>query len=414
LAMMSHEIRTPMNGILGLTDQLLEGTLGAAEAGRLQAIRDSAESLLALLNDALDFSRLEAGRLTLDVQPLALAPLLARTLDPFRPEAARKGVALTLTLASDLPAVVEGDGARLRQILLNLVGNALKFTAKGAVSVWAGRGEGADALVFRVEDTGIGIAPEALPRLFHRFSQADPSISRQFGGSGLGLSICRRLAEMMDGTIQAESVPGRGSTFTVSVRLPEGGLSGSGGIATGSGGTLPVPRRSDGAPLHVLVAEDNDINRSVLEGFLVPHGIRVDHAIDGREALERAAEPRYDVILMDMHMPGLDGPDATRALREGSGPSARVPVIAVTASAYEEDRARCLAAGMNAFVTKPVRRDALHQALGAVLGGGEASAAGASGGDPGHRQLFGLAFQRVLVVAIRVGVGEGAARGDSR
>ncbi|WP_170245117.1 ATP-binding protein [Pararhodospirillum oryzae] len=379
LAMMSHEIRTPMNGILGLTDQLLEGNLGAAEAGRLQAIRDSAESLLTLLNDALDFSRLEAGRLTLDVQPLALAPLLTRTLDPFRPEAVRKGVALGVTLAPDLPAVVEGDGARLRQILLNLVGNALKFTAKGTVSVWAGRGTGADTIVFRVQDTGIGIAPEALPRLFHRFSQADPSISRQFGGSGLGLSICRRLAEMMNGTIQAASVPGRGSVFTVSVRLPEVGMSTPAGIASAPGGTLSVPRRPDGAPLHVLVAEDNDINRSVLEGFLVPHGIRVDHASDGQEALERAAATRYDVILMDMHMPGLDGPDATRALREGVGPSARVPVIAVTASAYEEDRARCLAAGMNAFVTKPVRRDALYQALVAVLEPAGPSAAGQPG-----------------------------------
>ncbi|WP_051013798.1 ATP-binding protein [Pararhodospirillum photometricum] len=368
LATMSHEIRTPMNGILGLTEHLLEGPVLPGQAERLGAIRDSAEALLTVVNDVLDFSRLEAGRLTLEIRPFALGPTLVAVLEPLRPHAQAKGLTLDLALDPTLPPWVAGDPGRLRQILINLVGNALKFTARGSVRLEVAPGvtmpgRGPNDLLFRVKDTGIGIAPDVLPRLFQRFSQADPAITRQFGGSGLGLAICRRLAEVMGGHIQAESTPGQGSVFTLCLPLPAAAPEGPPPPPPAE----PLPAAPGGRPWRVLIAEDHAINRTVLAGLLHSRGLEVEFAEDGTQALHKGLTGTHDIIFMDMRMPGLDGLEVTRRLRAQGGALARVPIIAVTANAFDDDRAVCLAAGMSAFLPKPVRRDALFATVRAQL-----------------------------------------------
>ena len=362
LAVMSHEIRTPMNGILGVAGLLMDMKLGEMERGYVRILLDSGNHLLQLINDILDFTRLDAGRLELEESAFDLPALLRATVDLLASEARAKGLSLTLEIAPTLPARVVGDARRLRQVLLNLLGNAVKFTATGGVRLAATRIGATDGHIrvgFAVADTGIGIPPEALGKLFTEFTQVDSSISRRFGGSGLGLAISRRLAERLGGTITAESTQGAGSTFRFEVTLREAGAD-----AAPASPEPPAAAPSAGpAPLRVLVAEDNATNRLVVMRMLERMGHTVEAVENGREAVAAVARGAYDVVLMDMMMPEMDGLAATAAIRALPGPVARTPILGLTAAAMRADEEACLAAGMDDFATKPINAERLAGAI---------------------------------------------------
>ncbi len=362
LAVMSHEIRTPMNGIIGVAGLLQDMPLGATEKHYVRIILDSGQHLLQLINDILDFSRLDAGRLELEEAPFDIRQVLRDSVDLLAAEAAAKGLQLGLEVAEEVPARVVGDPHRLRQVLLNLIGNGIKFTAEGAVrlSVRLVRGEGsAVRLGFAVTDTGIGIAADALGKLFTEFTQVDSSISRRFGGSGLGLAICRRLIERMGGSISVESVPGVGSTFRFDVllTLPRGEAAAPGAASVAVAGVAG----------RVLIAEDNATNRLVATRMLERMGHRVEAVENGREAVAAVQRGGFDLVLMDVMMPEMDGIAATRAIRRLPGEGGRIPIIGLTANAMADDRERCLEAGMTHFESKPISADRLSAAIVRVL-----------------------------------------------
>jgi len=357
LAMMSHELRTPMNGVIATTGLLARTRLGDDQRLYLDTIERSAQSLLTIIDDVLDWAKLEEGRLAVDPVDCAPARIVDNVVTLLRPAADEKGLHLDLEVAERIPEFLRLDPARLRQILLNLLGNAIKFTKTGRVRVALDAARGADdGVVLRliVEDSGIGIAPEALPRLFERFAQADGSISRRYGGTGLGLAIVKRLLDLMDGTIEVDSRPGEGSRFVV--RLP---------VVIGARPKTNTPPRILAAPnpLRLLVAEDNAVNRMVAEHLLRELGHAADFAEDGAQAIAMARDGDYDAILMDIQMPETDGIQATRAIRALGGPRGRVKIIAVTANAMAGDREKYLAAGMNGYVSKPIDAHALATAL---------------------------------------------------
>ncbi|MCW3475410.1 ATP-binding protein [Limobrevibacterium gyesilva] len=356
LAVMSHEIRTPMNGIIGAASLLLDMKLGAAEQHYVRIILDSGNHLLQMINDILDFSRLESGKLELEVASFDIRGLLRGAIDMLAAAAAAKSLALEIDIADDVPLRAAGDARRLRQILLNLIGNAVKFTEAGHVRVSVtrqAREPGAVRLGFTVADTGIGIAPEAQSRLFDEFTQADSSISRRFGGSGLGLAISRRLIERMGGSIEVESAPGLGSIFRFDVKLRSRRASDDAAFAQAAG-------------LRALVAEDNATNRLVVTRMLERLGHRVEAVTNGREAVDAVASRDYDLVLMDVMMPEMDGLAATRAIRAMPGERGRLAIVGLTASAMPTDEAACLAAGMDEYATKPITGDRLAEAIAAA------------------------------------------------
>ncbi len=364
LAMVSHELRTPMNGILGMHELLLGGKIEGEARHYARIAEESAQHLLLLLNELLDLSKIENGNLEIERAPFDLRRQIHLAAALLGPKAEAAGLRFDLTLDEALPLWVVGDALRFRQILLNLAGNAVKFTGHGSVSVsarLAGRTEGQATVCITVADTGPGISEETLPRLFQPFSQGDASLSRSHGGTGLGLSISRELVERMGGSIGVESEVGKGSTFRFTLPFP---------VAEG-GPELEAPETgtsmgASSAPIlaRVLVAEDNAVNQLVARRFLERLGCTVDVATTGVEAVMMCAACRYELVLMDCQMPEMDGLEATRRIREQeTGARLRVPILAITAHAGDDWRERCLAAGMDDFLSKPISFDGLVKTI---------------------------------------------------
>ncbi len=367
LANMSHEIRTPMNAILGMTELALPMAVSTEQAEYLAMVSQAGRSLLAIINDILDLSRIEAGRIELEEVEFDLERLIAEVFDLLRYGASQKGLTLTSELPPDLPRCLRGDPTRIRQILVNLIGNAVKFTQEGGVTVGVSReGGGGDVagmpltLTFFVRDTGCGIPREKQARIFESFTQADASTVRQYGGTGLGLTICLRLLGLMGGALRVESEPGQGSTFWFTVPLAVGN-------------TPCPPQRAEAAasfalpdrPLRILLVDDTSMNQILAARILERAGHVPVVVENGQDAIAILGREEFDLVLMDVMMPVMDGLEATRRIRAGTTAvlNRDIPIIAMTAQAMKEDRARCLAAGMNDYVAKPIQLDEFFRAI---------------------------------------------------
>ncbi len=370
LATMSHEIRTPMNSIIGFTKILMDTPDLPPQVRRQLSLIDSAgASLMTVVDDILDFSKVEAGEIELCLGPTSVRHIAEDAIAMITAPAEAKGLTVKLALRGPVEQAVMADEMRLRQVLLNLMNNAVKFTAEGGVElgVRVTPGEHIDNVEFTVTDTGVGIPLDRRDRLFVRFSQVDSSVARMHGGTGLGLAICKGLVELMDGAIGVKSAPGRGSTFFFEVPLTRA----EGEIAPAEAAAGRNDTAAEGLGLKVLLVDDHPMNRELGAALLTIMGCDFDLAENGEEAVEAARTTPYDAILMDVHMPGMDGLAATRQIRSMEGPAAHTPIIAMTADVLPEQVARCRAAGMDAHVSKPVRPDQLYQALADCIGAGE-------------------------------------------
>ncbi|MEO6002016.1 MAG: ATP-binding protein [Opitutus sp.] len=394
LAVMSHEIRTPMNGVIGMASLLDDTPLTAEQKDFVATIRQSGDALLTIINEILDFSKIESGRLELETEAFILRDCLEGALNLLAPSAAAKGLTLTHRVDSAVPTMVSGDESRLRQVLVNLIGNAVKFTGKGTVTVTVDRavteasvqslnrqeispkGSAPLRLLFAIQDTGIGIAPEGIGRLFEPFTQVDASTTRRYGGTGLGLAVSKRLVNLMHGDLTVESVLGVGSIFRFSVvvlcptnpRLPVVPLGPITGASVGLKSSVALaPTIAPAAmtrPHRILLAEDNIVNQKVARRMLEQRGYRVNTVVNGRQVLEAVATLPYEIILLDLQMPEMDGLEAARCLRNRNDDEHTRPwIIAVTANAMPGDRALCLAAGMDDYITKPIKPSELAAAL---------------------------------------------------
>jgi len=397
LANMSHEIRTPMNGVLGMAELALDAALPPAQRDQLQTIRSSAESLLVIIDDILDFSKIEAGRMTIEPVPTSLAMLARTTVDSFEARARQKGLTLRCDVPADLPAAVRVDAARLRQVLVNLLRNAVKFTSEGTVTLALGTdgplADGRVMLTFAVRDTGIGIAPGRLDAIFQPFTQADTSMTRRFGGTGLGLTISSRLVALLGGSLSVQSTERVGSEFLVQLPAALAAIDQLGPPSTGTfsmmpAATVPVPPASpqDAEPaepeetFRVLVAEDNPVNQRIAQQMLRKRKLAVTLADDGRQAVDAFQSGRFDLVLMDVQMPEMNGFEAVAAIRalEHAQGRPHTPIVAVTAHAMVGDRERCLEAGMDAYLAKPLRRQLLFELVDELLGPADGTGRGST------------------------------------
>jgi CheY-like chemotaxis protein len=361
--MMSHEIRTPMNGVIGMTDLLLDmNQPGTIQREYLEIIRQSGDTLLNIINDILDFSKNEAGKTALHNVPFVLSHCIDSALELLLLKAESKGLQIKVRVSPEVPQQVIGDSGRLKQILLNLVGNSVKFTYTGGVEIHvqtAARSEGLVTLRFTVADTGIGIPESSRSRLFEPFYQPDHFMDRRHEGTGLGLAITKQLVELMGGHIALDTHAKTGATFifTVVLREQDDGMEGSTDAALPGAGAIS-------RPLRILVAEDNEINQIVLRKILEKRGFNVEVAVDGLQVVQMAGSNDYDLIFMDIQMPGMSGLEATKIIRE-TMPAGKVPVIiAVTANALKGDRELCLEAGMDEYISKPLRSEAVTSIIG--------------------------------------------------
>ena len=369
LAAMSHEIRTPMTGVMGFADMLLEDDLPEDSREKVYNIQGSTQSLLTIINDILDVSKMEAGKLEIEFIDFNLPSLLDDLIGLFSSSAKKddeKTIPINLEIADDVPSSIKADPTRLRQVLVNLIGNAVKFTLEGQIDIAISLVEDAETptLKFAVHDTGIGIAEETIAMLFMDFTQGDASISRHFQGTGLGLAICKRLMALMGGDIQVDSELGVGSHFWFTLPFQPADHE----IARTKAISRMATRFSVARPLHILVAEDTELNQRIIEATLASFGHTCAFAENGQEAVDTHQAHSFDMILMDIRMPKMSGPDATRAIRMIDGPKANIPIVALTADAMAEHVVEYMNAGMNGCVTKPIDRVELAMAINTAMG----------------------------------------------